>query len=262
MNLLRSITFFVKFSRDNRTSCIMWKKGKGRRTIMAETILLVDDEEKVLEFTGSFLKNEGFEIITAQSGTEALNKVDSVNPSLVVLDWMMPNMNGLDVCREIRKNSKVGIIMVTAKSDEMDKIVGLEVGADDYITKPFSLRELLARIRSVLRRIGDTPTTTDEIIVRDEITISISQYRVWKNSEEITMTPTEFKLLLTLAEKPGIVYSRLQLLKLALEDELLNVERTVDAHISRLRKKVEDDPSNPKYIQTVYGFGYRFGDQS
>lgn len=228
---------------------------------MTESILLVDDEDKVLDFMSSFLKNEGFEVTTARTGSEALEMFKSVNPSLVVLDWMMPNMNGLDVCREIRKNSKVGIIMVTAKSDEMDKIVGLEVGADDYLTKPFSLRELLARIRSVLRRIGDNPATTDEILVRDEITISVAKYRVWKNNEEITMTPTEFKLLLTLAEKPGIVYSRLQLLKSALEDELLNVERTVDAHISRLRKKVEDDPSNPKYIQTVYGFGYRFGDQ-
>lgn len=228
---------------------------------MAESILLVDDEEKVLDFMSSFLQNEGFEIATAQSGSEALDKIKSVNPSIVVLDWMMPNMNGLDVCREIRKKSKVGIIMVTAKSDEIDKIVGLEVGADDYITKPFSLRELLARIRSVLRRIGDNPATADDSLVRDEITISVSQCRVWKNNEEITMTPTEFKLLLTLAEKPGIVYSRLQLLKAALEDELLNVERTVDAHISRLRKKIGDDPSDPKYIQTVYGFGYRFGDQ-
>ena len=228
---------------------------------MAESILLVDDVEKVLDFMSSFLKNEGFEIATALSGSEALVKIKEVNPSLVVLDWMMPNMSGLDVCREIRKISKVGIIMVTAKSDEMDKIVGLEVGADDYITKPFSLRELLARIHSVLRRIGDNTSITDETLEHGEITISISQYRVWKNGEEITMTPTEFKLLLTLAEKPGIVYSRLQLLKAALEDELLNVERTVDAHISRLRKKIEDDPSNPKYIQTVYGFGYRFGDQ-
>ncbi|WP_071394727.1 response regulator [Bacillus tuaregi] len=228
---------------------------------MAETILIVDDEIKVLDFMGAFLKNEGYEIVTAQSGTEALAKINEVNPALVVLDWMMPQMNGLDVCREIRKTSKTGIIMVTAKSDEMDKIVGLEVGADDYITKPFSLRELLARIRSVLRRIGVTPATTEETIERGELTISVSQYRVWKNGVEMTMTPTEFKLLLTLAEKPGIVYSRLQLLKAALEDELLNVERTVDAHISRLRKKIEDDPANPTYIQTVYGFGYRFGDQ-
>ncbi|NEX78721.1 response regulator transcription factor [Bacillus thermocopriae] len=229
---------------------------------MAESILLVDDEEKVLDFMCSFLRNEGFNIATAQSGKEALEKIKTFHPSLVVLDWMMPDMNGIDVCREIRKSSKIGIIMVTAKSDELDKIIGLEVGADDYITKPSSLRELLARIRSVLRRIGDNSITKDdEKLVRDEIIMSVSQCRVWKNNQEITLTPTEFKLLLTLAEKPGIVYSRLQLLKSALEDELLNVERTVDAHISRLRKKIEDDPSHPKYIQTVYGFGYRFGDQ-
>lgn len=227
--------------------------------MMATTILLVDDEAKVLEIMRSFLKNEGYEIVTAQSGIEALDKIKRVNPALVVLDWMMPNMSGLDVCREIRKVSRMGIIMVTAKSDEMDKIVGLEVGADDYITKPFSLRELLARIRSVLRRMGDVQST-EENLERGNLSISVSQYRVWKNGNEITMTPTEFKLLLTLAEKPGIVYSRLQLLKTALEDDLLNLERTVDAHISRLRKKIEDDPSNPKYIQTVYGFGYRFGD--
>lgn len=112
---------------------------------MAETILLVDDEEKVLEFMSSFLKNEGFQIVTARTGVEALAKLEAANPALVVLDWMMPNMNGLDVCRELRKKSRIGIIMVTAKADEMDKIIGLEVGADDYLTKPFSLRELLAR---------------------------------------------------------------------------------------------------------------------
>jgi len=228
--------------------------------MMAETILLVDDEAKVLHIMSSFLKSEGFEIVTAQTGIEALAKMKEVNPVLVVLDWMMPNMSGLDVCREIRKVSNVGIIIVTAKSDEMDKIVGLEVGADDYITKPFSLRELLARIRSVLRRITKNHPM-EENLERGDITISISQYRVWKQGKEVMMTPTEFKLLFNLAEKPGIVYSRLQLLKAALEDDLFNVERTVDAHISRLRRKLEDDPSNPKYIQTVYGFGYRFGDQ-
>ncbi|GIO16579.1 DNA-binding response regulator [Cohnella xylanilytica] len=228
---------------------------------MAETLLLADDEEKVLEFMSSFLREEGFRIVTARTGTEALALADKENPALVVLDWMMPQMSGLDACRELRKRSRAGIIMVTAKSDEMDKIIGLEVGADDYIVKPFSLRELLARIRSVLRRLQDSPAA-EERLVRGDLIISSSQHRVWKRGVEIGMTPTEFKLLLTLAVKPGIVYSRLQLLKAALDDDLINVERTVDAHISRLRKKIEDDLSNPRYIETVYGFGYRFGGQT
>lgn len=154
----------------------------------------------------------------------------------------------------------MNLIMVTARTEEVDKIVGLEVGADDYITKPFSLRELLARIRSVLRRI-EGQDVSGQLLQRGELTISESQCRVWKRNEEISLTPTEFKLLVTLASRPGIVYSRLQLLQSAFEDELLNDERTVDAHISRLRKKIEDDPSNPVYIQTLYGFGYRFGEQ-
>ncbi len=227
---------------------------------MGQTILLVDDEEKVLEFMRSFLQSEGFKVVTARTGTEALAKAKETNPVVVVLDWMMPGMSGLDVCRELRKMSRIGIIMVTAKADEMDKVVGLEVGADDYLTKPFSLRELLARIRSVMRRIDGSPSL-EEHLVRGDLTISRSQYQVWKRGVEISLTPTEFKLLLTLADKPSIVYSRLQLLKAALEDDLFNEERTVDAHISRLRKKIEDDISNPRYIQTVYGFGYRFGDQ-
>jgi DNA-binding response OmpR family regulator len=155
--------------------------------------------------------------------------------------------------------SRMGIIMVTARTDETDKIIGLEVGADDYITKPFSLRELVVRIRSVLRRI-EGQEIAEHQIQRGELLISESQCRVWKRGQEIPLTPTEFKLLLTLAAKPGVVYSRLQLLE-TLEDGILNDERTVDAHISRIRKKIEDDPSNPVYIQTVYGFGYRFGDR-
>ncbi|WP_017435909.1 response regulator [Saccharococcus caldoxylosilyticus] len=227
---------------------------------MPHTLLLLDDEEKVLEFMEPFLRQEGFEIVTAKTGKEALQKAKEVKPSLVVLDWMLPEMSGIEVCRELRKTSRVGIIMVTARTDETDKIIGLEVGADDYITKPFSLRELAARIRSVLRRI-EGQENQEEMMQRGELTISEAQCRVWKRGKEITLTPTEFKLLLTLAAKPGVVYSRLQLLQNALDDDFLNDERTVDAHISRLRKKIEDDPSNPVYIQTVYGFGYRFGER-
>jgi DNA-binding response OmpR family regulator len=225
---------------------------------MTHTLLLVDDEAKVIEFMEPFLQQEGYHIITATTGTEALRKAKEAKPSLVVLDWMLPGMNGIDVCRELRKLSRIGIIMVTARTEESDKIIGLEVGADDYLTKPFSLRELAARIRSVLRRMegNEMASLTME---RGELSLSESQCRVWKRGEELSLTPTEFKLMLALAAKPGIVYSRLQLLQAALEDDVLNDERTVDAHISRIRKKTEDDPANPLYIQTVYGFGYRFG---
>ncbi|MBH5320902.1 response regulator transcription factor [Paenibacillus sp. GSMTC-2017] len=227
---------------------------------MQQTLLLVDDEEKILEVIAPFLRQEGYEVVTAKTGKEALQKAKEIKPSLIVLDWMLPEMNGLDVCRELRKHSRVGIIMVTARSEETDKIIGLEVGADDYLTKPFSLRELVARIRSLLRRMEGNEMTMQPIN-RGELSILELQCRVLKRGEELLLTRTEFKLLLTLAAKPGIVYSRLQLLQSALEDDILNDERTVDAHISKIRKKIEDDPSNPIYIQTVYGFGYRFGDR-
>lgn len=227
---------------------------------MAHKILLVDDEEQVIEFMASFLQGEGYEIITASTGPEALQKARNEQPALIVLDWMLPGMSGIDVCRELRKVGTMGIIMVTARTEEADKILGLEVGADDYLTKPFSLRELAARIRSVLRRTNIQPDVPESIVYKD-LMISESQCRVWKQGQEISLTPTEFKILLTLASRPGIVYSRLQLLQLALDDSVLNDERTVDAHISRIRKKIEDDPAHPTYLQTVYGFGYRFGDR-
>jgi DNA-binding response OmpR family regulator len=227
---------------------------------LPHTLLLADDEDKVIEFMKPFLQAEGFEILTAKTGTEALHLAKTKKPSLVVLDWMLPEMSGIDVCRELRKISRMGIIMVTARTEVTDRIIGLEVGADDYLTKPFALRELVARIRSLLRRM-DGQELAPPVMERGELTIAEAQCRVWKREQEIPLTPTEFKILLSLAVKPGIVYSRLQLLQAALEDDILNDERTVDAHISRIRKKIEDDPSNPVYIQTVYGFGYRFGDR-
>ncbi|GIQ70563.1 DNA-binding response regulator [Xylanibacillus composti] len=227
---------------------------------MAQTLLLVDDEEKVLEFMAPFLQQEGFHIRTARTGAEAIRIAREARPSLVVLDWMLPEKNGIEVCRELQQMGRMGIIMVTARTEETDKIIGLEVGADDYITKPFSLRELVARIRSVLRRV-DEQEPEAQMLERGELTISEAHCQVWKRGKEVQLTPTEFKLLLTLAARPGIVYSRLQLLQMALEDDFLNDERTVDAHISRLRKKIEDDPAKPVYVQTAYGFGYRFGDK-
>ncbi|MDI3256854.1 MAG: response regulator transcription factor [Kyrpidia sp.] len=227
---------------------------------MEATLLLVDDEPRVLDVMASFLQGEGFRIVTAATGQQALDAFREHRPDLVVLDWMLPEMSGLEVCRRLRQSGNVGIIMVTARTEEADKIVGLEVGADDYITKPFSLRELAARIRSVLRRTQEK-TEDSSVLRRGDLTIDEAKFRVWKRDQEIILTPTEFKILLTLASRPGTVYSRLQLLQAAMGETYLNYERTVDTHVSHLRKKIEDDPAEPKYIQTVYGVGYRFGER-
>ncbi|MDP9729108.1 response regulator transcription factor [Alicyclobacillus tolerans] len=226
---------------------------------MSYRLLIVDDEPKVVDVMRSFLEGEGFLVEAAYSGTEALHKIEQSSPDLVVLDWMLPGMSGLEVCRELRKSSNIGIIMVTAKSEEADKVVGLEVGADDYLAKPFSLRELSARIKSILRRMGGE-FEEERVLERGDIRIDVAKYQVWKGNQEVQLTPTEFKILLTLAEKPGVVYTRLQLLKAAMGEEYLNYERTVDTHISHVRQKLEDSPAQPVYIQTVYGIGYRFGE--
>lgn len=227
---------------------------------METTLLLVDDEVKMLEAMASYLQNEGFRIVSATTGQDALTVAKTESPALVVLDWMLPGMSGIEVCRELRNMGSYGIIMLTAKTEEMDKIIGLEIGADDYMTKPYSLRELAARIRSVLRRIQGKSEEL-QTMLRGDLTIIESKCQVMKEGAEIVLTPTEFKLLITLSAKPGIVFSRLQLMKSVMEDDFINYERTIDSHISNLRKKIENDPASPKYIQTVFGFGYRFGDK-
>ncbi|WP_090648580.1 response regulator transcription factor [Paenibacillus sp. UNC496MF] len=228
---------------------------------MEPKLLLVEDEPGMLKEMHTYLQREGFRVLTACTGMEALSMARSERPDLVVLDWMLPEKNGIDVCRELRQFSNCGIIMVTARSDESDKIVGLEIGADDYLTKPFSLRELASRIRALLRRLRG-PEDRSVFLERDNLIISEARCQVFKDGQEIQLTPTEFKILFTLAARPGIVFSRLQLLKVALEDEYMGYERTMDSHIRNLRRKLGDDPANPRYIQTVYGFGYRFGEQS
>lgn len=227
---------------------------------METTVLLVDDEVNMLETTAAYLRNEGFRIVTASTGNDALAVAQAEQPALVVLDWMLPGKSGIEVCRELRSMGSCGIIMLTAKAEETDKIIGLEIGADDYMTKPYSLRELAARIRSVLRRIQGKSEDV-RTLHRGDLTIIESKCQVFKNGAELTLTPTEFKILMTLAAKPGIVYSRLQLMKSVMADDFINYERTIDSHISNLRKKIENDPANPTYIQTVFGFGYRFGDK-
>jgi DNA-binding response OmpR family regulator len=181
-------------------------------------------------------------------------------PEIVILDWMLPQMSGLEACRRFRELGEPGIIMVTAKTEETDKIIGLEMGADDYLTKPFSLRELAARIRSLLRRMNrGTGGEQGGVLHRGDLSIHEDSLQVFVKDRELNLTPTEFRLLHLLASKPGRVYSRMQLLQYAFEEEYVIDERTVDSHISKLRKKLEDDHGQGAYIQTVYGFGYRFG---
>ncbi|WP_433940970.1 response regulator [Paenibacillus lautus] len=226
---------------------------------MEMTLLLVEDEVAMLETMKLYLEGEGFRVLAVTNGQDALECVRREQPALVVLDWMLPGKSGIEVCKELRQSSACGIIMVTAKSEETDKIIGLELGADDYITKPFSLRELTSRIRSVLRRTAPIQVEAPPL-QRGDLLISETKCQVTRNGELIPLTPTEFKILLTLATRPGVVFSRLQLMKAAMDDDFMNYERTLDSHVSKLRKKLEPDPDHMKYIQTVYGFGYRFGE--
>ncbi|MDN5347913.1 MAG: hypothetical protein PWP65_1477 [Clostridia bacterium] len=222
-------------------------------------ILVVDDEAKILTMVQNYLTKEGLQVLTARDGETALKLFKQERPHLIVLDWLMPGMSGLDVCREIRKESKVPIIMLTAKAEEVDKLLGLELGADDYITKPFSLRELAARIRAVLRRYQPEESGRENIITIGELSINPDLYEVTVRGKKVPLTPTEFKLLYTLARNRGRVLSRLQLLDAALGEAYEGYERSIDTHISNLRRKLEADPSNPSYIITVYGLGYKMG---
>ncbi|GGD85909.1 response regulator transcription factor [Paenibacillus nasutitermitis] len=226
---------------------------------MKTKVLIVEDEKQMLDSMKQYLEQEGIQVQTAMDGLEAMHIAQTANPDVVVLDWMLPGKSGIEVCRELRQTVNCGIIMVTAKSEESDKIIGLELGADDYMTKPFSLRELTSRIHAVLRRV-QTKHDENDVMQRGNLIIDQARYLVTREGEIITLTPTEFKLLIALASRPGVVYSRLQLMRAAMGEELINYERTLDSHISKLRKKLEPDPGNPQYIQTVYGFGYRFGD--
>ncbi|WP_017753452.1 response regulator transcription factor [Calidifontibacillus oryziterrae] len=227
---------------------------------MAKKVLVVDDEHNLRETIGSYLRNEGYEIVEASNGTIAVQLIKDNKIDMVLLDIMMPEMDGYQALREIRSiQKKIPVIMLTAKTDEVDKLLGLEMGADDYITKPFSMRELAARIKAVLRRSMPKEEEEDEIIERGDMIINLSTYEVFVKGQKINLTPTEYSILVTLAQKPGRVYSRLQLMNNAFGEAYANYERSIDTHVSNLRKKVEDDPHNPIYIHTLYGIGYRFG---
>lgn len=230
---------------------------------MEPKIILVDDEPEIVNLVRDYLVREGFNVLTETNGIDGLKRIELEKPDLVLLDWMLPGMSGIEVCKKLRQTSSIPIIMLTAKSEEVDRVLGLEFGADDYVVKPFSLRELLARIRTVLRRtMAGIQDPNGGVLHRGELTIDGPSHRVWKKGVEIQLTPTEFKILQLLAARPGVAYSRLQLLRQAMGEEYLYYERSIDTHVSNLRKKVEDNPAEPMAIQTVFGVGYRFGDPS
>jgi len=226
------------------------------------SILLVEDEDNIRKNIGDFLREEGYEIIEAKDGAEALTLFDQKAPALIILDLMLPKLDGLEVCKAIRQKSQVPIIMVTARDEEIDKLLGLELGADDYITKPFSLREIKARIKAVLRRTNlYGAKAEEEKYVFGDLTIHPARREVRIKNEIVELTPSEYVILTTLCQNVGRPYSRLQLLNATLGESYAGYERAIDTHVSNLRKKIEPNPQKPIYILTVYGLGYKFGDK-
>jgi DNA-binding response OmpR family regulator len=222
-------------------------------------ILVVDDEPRIAEIARDYLERAGYSVTVATNGVDAVNIARSRRPDLIVLDLGLPHMDGLDVTRALRKESNVPIIMLTARVDESDKLVGLELGADDYITKPFSPRELVARVRTVFRRIDVAPERSD-LIRAGDVTLDRPRMRAVVGDRRVELTPTEFELVATLARQPGRVFTRAQLLDAIRGLETESFERAVDAHVKNLRRKLEPDPRNPRYVLTVYGVGYRFAE--
>jgi DNA-binding response OmpR family regulator len=226
---------------------------------MAEpiSVLVVDDDHKLIQLVRMYLEREGFTVLAAYDGLHALEMFERHRPGFVVLDLLLPKVDGVSVCRQIRKSSNVPILMLTAKVEEVDKLVGLSVGADDYVTKPFSPRELVARVRAILRRAAQ-PKPAAARLIQGELTMDIERHEVFLDGREVRLTPIEYKLLQALMEFPGRVFTRDQLLAHVYAfDEAVVVDRTVDVHIGKLREKLTDDPARPKYIQTVRGVGYK-----
>jgi len=219
-------------------------------------VLVVDDDVKTVELVKLYLNRDGYQVLTAYDGIEALRLARESRPDLIVLDLMLPDIDGLEVCRTLRHESDVPIIMLTARSTDQDKLTGLGLGADDYVTKPFSPKELAARVRAVLRRLPGEHGP--EEIKRDELSMNFTKHEAWFAGRPLNLTSVEFKLLGVLAREPGRVFSRASLIEEALGYDFEGFDRTIDVHILNLRRKMEPDPSHPRYIKTVYGVGYKF----
>jgi DNA-binding response OmpR family regulator len=220
-------------------------------------VLIVEDEPELVKVLRSYLEQAGFSVLSAYRGDSGLSTWDHKRPDLVILDLNLPGMNGLDVAREIRRKADTPIIMLTARVEETDRLIGLELGADDYITKPFSPKEVVARVRAVLRRAGSANRPAQTINIGG-LEIDFSAHTVLRFGQPLNLTPTEFSLLAALAAQPGRAFTRMQLQEAAFGTAYEGYERTIDAHIKNLRAKLETDPKNPQYIETVFGIGYRF----
>jgi two-component system alkaline phosphatase synthesis response regulator PhoP len=226
-----------------------------------KTVLVVDDEPKITQLARDYLEHAGFAVLVAGDGPSALTAVRQRQPDLVVLDLGLPGLDGLGVTRELRRDSSIPIVMLTARDDEVDKLLGLELGADDYLTKPFSPRELVARVRAVLRR-TEAAAAPDEILRIGDVLVDVPRMRVEIAGRSVDdLTATEFGLLRTLASSPGRIFTRSQLLDAVRGVAFESYERAIDSHIKNLRRKLEPDPRTPRYVLTVYGVGYRFADE-
>jgi two-component system, OmpR family, alkaline phosphatase synthesis response regulator PhoP len=225
-----------------------------------KSILVVDDEPKIVQLARDYLEHAGFAVVTARDGREALQAVRQHRPDLVVLDLGLPELDGLDVTRTLRRDSNLPIVMLTARDDEIDKLLGLELGADDYLTKPFSPRELVARVKAVLRRTEIAPEKSD-VIHAGDVVLDVPRMRTEVAGRTVELTPTEFQLLATLARRPGRIFTRGQLLDEVRGVTFESYERAIDTHIKNLRRKIEPDPRQPHYLLTVYGVGYRFAEE-
>ncbi|ABX42487.1 response regulator transcription factor [Lachnoclostridium phytofermentans] len=226
-----------------------------------KNILVVDDEPKILEVVASFLESQDYQVFQAENGAKAFEIFEKENISLIILDLMLPDITGEEICKKIRKTSRVPIIMLTAKVEENNLLEGLEIGADDYITKPFRLKELLARVKAVLRRTSEelVPLFNKISFDNDNLIIDFGKDLVLKNQSPVNLTPTEFNILSALIKYPGKVFTREELIEFALGSEFEGFDRAVDSHIKNLRQKIEDNPRTPKYVLTIHGKGYKFG---
>ena len=227
---------------------------------MRDTILVVDDEKPIVDVIKSYFENAGYLVVCAYNGNDAVSLFDKYSPTLVVLDLMLPDMSGEVVCQTIRKKSRVPVIMLTAKATEEDLVKGLNLGADDYMTKPFSPRQLLARVQAIQRRVSEEafPLSSQVSFNECDLIIDSMRHEVKKGGEIVTLTPNEFKLLTILVKYPTKVFTRDELISLAFNDDFQGNDRVVDSHIKNIRQKIESDSRNPQYILTVHGVGYKF----